>query len=134
MRIKGRVINGVDNVKGEAMVFESPFSFIGDMSPDLGTVTMSGHPLFGKSLKGKILVIPTGRGGTIAPYIAYHAKENHAAPKAILCNFADTITLECALTIDIPIMDQFPVDITGALSTGDKVEVNVNSGYVEVFN
>lgn len=132
MRINGKVLNS-GKVKGKALVFEVPFSFIGDLSPDSGAVTMSGHPLFGNSVKDKILVIPTSRGGTIAPYIAYYAKKNKVAPAAILCNIADTITLECALTIDIPIMDSFTEDITKALSTGDEVEVNTDKGYIEVF-
>lgn len=131
MRINGKTLNG-GNISGEAIVFDVPFSFIGDFNPDLGTVTMSGHPLFGKSVKDKILVIPTSRGGTIAPYIAYYAKKNNVSPAAILCNIADTITLECALTIDIPIMDKFTEDITKVLSTGDLVEINSDGGYIEV--
>lgn len=132
MRINGKVLNG-GNIKGQVVVFEVPFSFIGDFNPDSGTVTMSGHPLFGNSLKDKILVIPSSRGGTIAPYIAYYAKKNNVSPAAILCNIADTITLECALTIDIPIMDKFTEDITKVLSTGDQVEINTDRGYIEVF-
>lgn len=134
MQITGRVLDrGQGKVKGEAVVFEVPFSFIGDFDPASGKVSMSGHPLFGCSLKDKILVIPTSRGGTIAPYIAYYAKKNKVSPAAILCNIADTITLECALTADIPIMDNFAEDITKVLLTGDKLEINTDTGLVEVF-
>ncbi len=131
MRIKGRVLN-TGTVSGEAVVFDKGFSFIGDMDPATGTVTMTGSENHGRSLKDKILVIPTGRGGTIAPYIAYYAKKNAAAPLAILCNSADTITLECALVIDIPIMDQFPTDITKTARTGNRVSVNGREGFVEL--
>lgn len=132
MRIKGKSLNN-GKVRGKALVFDVPFSFIGDMCPDTGTVTMSGHPLFGESLKDKILVIPTSRGGTIAPFIAYHAQKNNVAPAAILCNIADTITLECALTIDIPIMDSFEEDITRLLVSGDELEIDTNNNCIEVF-
>jgi predicted aconitase with swiveling domain len=131
MKLVGKSLNK-GHVKGEAVVFEVPFSFIGDLNPDNGKVTMTGHPLFGTSLKDKILVFPTGRGGTIAPYIAYYAQKNHVAPRAILCNQADSITLECALTIDIPIMDNFSGDITRQVTTGGMIEVNGDEGFIEL--
>jgi predicted aconitase with swiveling domain len=130
-RITGKSLNR-GCVKGQAVVFEVPFSFIGDFDPNTGKVTMNGHPLFGTVLKDKILVIPTGKGGTIAPYIAYYAQKNGVAPIAILCNKADSITLECALTIDIPIMEGFSDDITRRVTTGSEIEVNGDEGFIEI--
>jgi len=130
MRLTGKSLNH-GCVEGQAAVFQTPFSFIGDLDPSNGKVTMIGNPLFGTSLKDKILVIPTGKGGTIAPFIAYYAKKNGVAPLAILCNKADSLTLECALTIDIPILDGFAEDITQKVANGGVIKVNGNEGYVE---
>ncbi|MGD8563783.1 MAG: DUF126 domain-containing protein, partial [Desulfarculaceae bacterium] len=66
MELKGRIINPGD-VSAEAVVLEDPFSFIGDFDPDTGRLNLHGHPLAGTLVAGKILVIPTGKGGTIAP-------------------------------------------------------------------
>lgn len=109
---------------GEAVVFQTPFSFIGDMSPETGEVTMAGSPLFGQCLKGKILVFPTGRGGTIAPFILYRAVKSGVGPAAILCDHADMLTLECALAAGIPIADGFEGGITAQIKTGDKIELD----------
>ena len=117
MKISGRALNG-GYAEGAAVVLDVPFSFIGDMNPSTGELTMPGHPLMGTSLKNKILVMPTGRGGTIAPYIAYSAQKNGNAPSAILCNKADFLTLESALTIDIPVMEGFSTDITKQITNG----------------
>ncbi|HHU02861.1 MAG TPA: DUF126 domain-containing protein [Christensenellaceae bacterium] len=119
---KGRVLNP-GRAKGEALVFNLPFSFIGDMSPKTGEITMVGHPNFGMSVKNKVLVFQTGRGGTIAPYMLYEAVKNNVGPCAILCDNADMLTLECALTVDIPIYDAFGEKITEALKNGDMVEL-----------
>jgi predicted aconitase with swiveling domain len=129
MKLKGRVING-GSVKAEAFVLSVPFSFIGDFDPATGKLTIEGHPLYGKSLANKVLVCPTGKGGTIAPFIAYQALKKGNAPAAILCEKADPLLCESAIAINIPILDSFdesPVDMikTGQLITINKDEVTV---------
>lgn len=125
MEIKGRVLNS-GPISGEVIAIDNMFSFIGDMDPKTGMVTMVNSPVFGQTLAGKVLVFRTGRGGTIAPYMLYEAHKNGVAPAAILCNEADLLTLECALTVNIPIMDRFDCDITELLKTGDNIISNVN--------
>jgi predicted aconitase with swiveling domain len=117
VKIKGRVING-GNASGEALVLDVPFSFIGDFDPDTGNITILNHPLFGKSLANKILVCPTGKGGTIAPFIAYQAKKKGNAPAAILCKKVEPILCESALAIDIPILDSLSADPVEHIKTG----------------
>jgi len=122
MRMKGRVING-GNASGEALVLDVPFSFIGDFDPDTGNITILNHPLFGKSLANKILVCPTGKGGTIAPFIAYQAKKKGNAPAAILCRKVEPILCESALAIDIPILDSLSEDPVEHIKTGQFISI-----------
>lgn len=117
MRMKGRIING-GNASGEALVLDVPFSFIGDFDPDTGNITILNHPLFGKSLANKILVCPTGKGGTIAPFIAYQAKKKGNAPAGILCKKVEPILCESALAMDIPILDSLSEDPVKHIKTG----------------
>jgi predicted aconitase with swiveling domain len=122
VKIKGRVING-GNASGEALVLDVPFSFIGDFDPDTGNITILNHPLFGKSLANKILVCPTGKGGTIAPFIAYQAKKKGNAPAAILCKKVEPILCESALAIDIPILDSLSEDPVLRIRTGQFISI-----------
>ncbi len=122
MKMKGRVING-GNASGEALVLDVPFSFIGDFDPETGNITILNHPLFGKSLANKILVCPTGKGGTIAPFIAYQAKKKGNAPAAILCKKVEPILCESALAIDIPILDSFSEDPVEHIKTGQFISI-----------
>jgi len=128
MILKGRVVNG-GNVSGEAVVLNIPFSFIGDFDLSSGCLSR-GHPMEGQSLAGKILVCPTGKGGTVAPYIAYEAMKANIAPVAILCQKADPILALCAITIDIPMMDRIEGDIIHQIVTGDRVQVLGDTGMV----
>lgn len=123
MRLKGRVING-GKVKAEAVVLDVPFSFIGDFDPDTGKLAIEGHPLCGESLANKILVCPTGKGGTIAPFIAYQAWQKGNAPAAILCEEAEPLLCESAIAIDIPILDCFDENPVETITTGQSVSIN----------
>lgn len=123
MRLKGRVING-GKVKAEAVVLDVPFSFIGDFDPDTGKLAIEGHSLCGESLANKILVCPTGKGGTIAPFIAYQAWQKGNAPAAILCEEAEPLLCESAIAIDIPILDCFDENPVETITTGQSVSIN----------
>ena len=123
MKLEGRAINP-QQVSGEALVLEVPFSFIGDFDPKSGRLTMAGHPLAGQSLAGKVLVFPLGRGGTVGPLMAYEAKANGQAPAAILCDQIDPLTCECALIMGIPILDLFSVSPARLIKTGDLVAID----------
>lgn len=122
MKTKGRVING-GNVSGQAVVLDVPFSFIGDFDPTTGNITILNHPLFGASIAGKVLVCPTGKGGTIAPFIAYEAMKKGKAPSAILCREADPILCESALAINIPILDSLDDAFFRLITTGQSVSI-----------
>jgi len=130
VKLKGRVINGGD-VKGEAFVLDVPFSFIGDFDPDTGKLTIQGHPLCGESLADKILVCPSGKGGTIAPFIAYQARQQGNAPAAILCEKAEPILCESAITINIPILDSFDENPVQRIKTGQFISINNDEVTVE---
>ena len=130
MKLKGRVING-GNASGEALVLDVPFSFIGDFDPDTGKITILNHPLFGKSLANKILVCPTGKGGTIAPFIAYQAMKKGNAPAAILCRKVEPILCESALAVDIPVLDCFLEDLLQVIKTGQSVRIENDLVFVD---
>lgn len=133
MQLNGRVLNK-GYAEGKAVVLDRAFSFIGDFDSATGELTIDGHPLFGVSIANCILVMPTGKGGTIAPFIAYEAKKNGKAPVAILCNQVEPLTAECAMTIDIPLMDAFVDDVTKVIKTGSFVKVNADTGVVEIVD
>ncbi len=132
LQIKGRVINGGE-ATGEAVVYKEPFSFVGDFDPDTGKLNIKDKLLKNKVLSGKILVCPTGKGGTMAPYIAYNSKKKGNAPAAILCTKIEPIIAEAAITIDIPLIDKFDQDPVECIKNGQNVEIKSN-GIVIVYN
>ena len=74
-QLKGRLISKGKG-EGEALVTSQPISFYGGVDPNTGIVLEKGHELQGQSVKGKILVLPTGKGSTVGSYTLYRMKKN----------------------------------------------------------
>jgi hypothetical protein len=130
MMLKGHIINK-GKAEGYAIVLNTPFSFIGDFDPTTGKLLMSEK--MGENIRGKVLVCPTGKGGTLGPYVAYDAMIRGTAPVAIACDKADPILALSAITIDIPMIDNFDKNLLKECCTDDYIKVNGDEGIVEII-
>ena len=101
MRLEGRKIYK-GTAEGEAIVTKDAISFYGGVDPDTGKVVEVGHELEGQSIKGKVLVFPTGKGSTVGSYTMYRMKKNNTAPVAIVNNMIDTIVAVGCIISEIP--------------------------------
>jgi hypothetical protein len=119
MELKGRII-----LKGkaqeEALATSQPISFYGGVDPNTGEIIEKGHELQGKSVKGKILVFPTGKGSTVGSYTLYRMKKNGTAPAGIINKECETVVAVGAIISEIPCVDK--IDIS-KIKTGDLVRI-----------
>lgn len=129
--IKGRkVIGGM--AKGEALVSPEPICFLGGIDVKTGRVTEVGHALEGKSITGKVLVFPTGKGSTGGSYLIYEATENGVGPVAIINQYVEQVTAIGCIMAEIPLVDQLEDNPIEAIKDGDIVEVNGDEGVITV--
>jgi len=128
MKWQGRSIYR-GQVAGEALVSSMGISFFGGVDPESGVVIERGHELEGRSIAGKILVFPTGKGSTVGSYTLYRLKQAGKAPLAIINSECETITAVGCIIAEIPCVDQVPL---GELKTGQQLEVDGEQGRVEV--
>lgn len=126
--MKGRKISG-GTAKGIALVSSAPISFFGGINPDTGIVVEKNHPLEGKSISGKILVFPNGKGSTVGSYTIYRLKKNGKAPLAIINKECETIIAVGTIISEIPCIDKINVS---KIKTGDNISVNADKGEVYV--
>ena len=118
-QLKGRLISKGKG-EGEALVTTQPISFYGGVDPNTGVVIEKGHELQGQSIKGKILVFPTGKGSTVGSYTLYRMKKNGTAPAGIVNRECETVVAVGVIISEIPCVDK--VDIS-KIKTGDKVHI-----------
>jgi predicted aconitase with swiveling domain len=75
-----------------------PINFLAVVNANTGTITDPLHELYGKSLKGSVLILPYATGSSVDAYAIYSLKEYGNAPSALVCSKADITTAsDCAL-------------------------------------
>lgn len=127
MELKGRKICS-GKAKGEVLFSPEGISFFGGVEPDTGVVVEKNHPLEGKSVKGKVLVFPQGKGSTVGSYTLYRMKKAGTAPAAIINRECETIVAVGVIISGIPCVDK--IDIS-QLKDGMTVEVDGEQGIVK---
>ena len=109
MELRGRrIFRG--KAQGKALVSGEPISFYGGVDPETGIIEEAGHPLEGKSVSGRVLVFPRGKGSTVGSYTLYRMKKTGRAPIAILNRECETIVAVGAIIAEIPCMDQIDIE------------------------
>ena len=131
MRIYGRRIYK-GSAEGEVIMTKEPITFLGGVDPNSGIVTERGHELFGKSISGKILVFPYGKGSTVGSYVIYQLKKNGKAPLGIINLKAEQIVATGAIISRIPMLDSLEKDPFEILKGGMKIKMNATEGYIDV--
>ena len=130
MRIRGKIASrGV--AEGELLVSQEEISFLGGVDPATGVVKEKGHPLEGISLKGKILLIPGGKGSTVGSYVLYEMKKRGTAPAGIFSVKGDETIVTGAIISEIPMLFS-PKGNLLQLQSGKKALLNAKEGYLEV--
>ena len=120
MELKGRIISK-GKAQEKALVTSQPISFYGGVDPNTGEIIEKGHELQGKSVKGKILVFPNGKGSTVGSYTLYRMKKNGAAPAGIINKDFETVVAVGAIISEIPCVDK--IDIS-QIKTGDLIRLD----------
>ena len=79
-----------------------------------------GHELEGRSISGKVLVFPGGKGSTVGSYTLYRLSQNGRAPVGIINSESEAIVAVGAIIAEIPAVDL--IDISN-MATGDLVSI-----------
>lgn len=119
MILEGRIIK-YGKVEGEVLISNQPIGFFGGIDPNNGVVIEKGHPLEGKSVNGKILIFPTGKGSTVGSYVLYRMKKNGVAPIAIINEECEPIVAVGAIISDVTCVDKINIK---EIKNGDKVRI-----------
>jgi predicted aconitase with swiveling domain len=120
MELKGRVISK-GKAQEKALKSSQPISFYGGVDPNTGEVIEKGHKIQGKSVAGKILVFPNGKGSTVGSYTLYRMKKNGVAPAGMINEECETVVAVGAIISEIPCVDK--IDIS-KIKMGDFVRIN----------
>jgi predicted aconitase with swiveling domain len=118
--LTGRIIRA-GQAQGVALVSPEPVGFFGLVDTETGVVIEKGHPLEGKSIAGRVLVFPTGKGSTVGSYSLYRLAKAGRAPAAIINLESEPIVAVGAIISEIPMLDKVDVE---QIHSGDVVMID----------
>jgi hypothetical protein len=124
-----RISEGI--AEGEVIVSKDDIMFY-LINPETGVVIEKGHDLEGKSIAGKILVFPGGKGSSVVQADGlYQLAMKQNAPKAMIIQNPDTVLVSSAIIMEVPMVDQLDETFYAELKDGCKVRVDAKSERVE---
>jgi uncharacterized protein len=120
-------------VEGEALVSPEGFSARYDLDRTTGVISRESHPLYGRSIAGKVLVCPVAKGGFATSWALLDLKSRGLAPVAMLFSWANPVMVQGAVLAGVALMDQLSPDATRVIQTGDRVRVDPKAARVQVW-
>ena len=120
--------------EGEALVTKNPINLFADVDPVTGKVISKATlpDLYGKSIAGKVLVFPTGKGGTWSVWWLAELAERGVGPKAMINVRSHPIFVHAAIVSKVPLVDRLDKNPLEIIETGDYVRVDAKQGIIEV--
>jgi predicted aconitase with swiveling domain len=118
---------------GTVLNLDEPVSFWGGVSPESGVIIEPGHPQFGRSVSGKILGMPHGRGSSSSSSVLAELLRIGAGPAGIILDEPDSILMIGVLVAQLLYGSVCPIVIgesppSGVEATieGDQLHVGPN--------
>jgi uncharacterized protein len=116
---------------GPALATNEAISFLGNVDPKTGMVVDPAHELFGRCIKGMVLIFPGGKGSTVGSYVIYQLKKRGLAPVAMINIRSEPIVAVGAIISGIPLVDRV-AEVILQIKNGTFVEVDADQGLVRI--
>jgi predicted aconitase with swiveling domain len=120
------------------MVTDQPISFWGGVDPKTGCINDPRHELIGKSISGKVLAFPFGKGSSTGSLIMLELARVDKAPAAIINVRTEPILATGPIVCkhfygkEIPIVSLDEKSFR-MLKTGQHAVVNATEGYIIIL-
>jgi predicted aconitase with swiveling domain len=86
--------------RGEVLNLDEPLSLWGGVDVGTGLIVEEGHPQHGESVRGRIVVMPHGRGSSSSSSVLTELLRTGLGPAAIVTRAPDSILAIGALVAD----------------------------------
>jgi hypothetical protein len=120
------------NVEGEAIVSTEAMCFY-LCDPETGEVIEKNHPLKGRSIANKILVLQSGKGSSVVQVDGfYQLSVKHNLPAGIIVRDIEPVLVSAAVVLETPMVDRLEEDPFEVIEDGDWVRIDTTNETVTV--
>lgn len=104
------------------------------VDPPTGNVFEKEHCLEGKSIAGKIMIFPSGKGSSVVQADGlFQLMKYHNQPKGLIVKNPETVLVSSAILFEIPMVDKVDPAFYEEVKEGDTVEIDADAGLVKVL-
>jgi len=118
--------------EGEALVSTDALCFA-MCEADTGCVLEQGHCLDGRSVAGKVLVMPTGKGSSVVQADGlYRLIMKGTAPVAVVIETPEPVLVSTIIAMEVPLVDEVDPAFYDEVEEGDHISVDAVAGRIVV--
>ena len=127
-----------DSTKGkvecaEALVSKDAICFY-LVEPETGIVKERNHDALGKTVVGKILIMPSGKGSSVVQLDGlYKLMMRDNAPAAIVVQEADTVLVAAVAAMEMPMVHRVDPEFFQEVQTGMKLSLDADNGTITIL-
>ena len=117
---------------GEALLSRDGICFY-LVDPSTGIILEKGHDAAGRSVSGKVLIFPTGKGSSVVQTDGlYHLQHNGQAPAAMIIRYPDTVLVAAAIIMAVPLVDEVDEEFYRLVENGHRIAVDADNQTVTI--
>ena len=104
------------------------------VEPETGVVKERNHDAFGKSVVGKVLIMPSGKGSSVVQLDGlYKLMMRKNGPAAIVVQEADTVLVAAAAAMEMPMVHRVDPEFFTDVESGMNIALDVEQGTITIL-
>lgn len=120
-------------VEAPALVLRDGFSPRYDLDRWNGVISRIGHSAEGESIRDRILIIPTSKGGVAGGWAFFDLVHKGIAPKALIFGKLNPVMVQGAVLARMTVTEGWDQDVLERIHTGDRVRVDPAARTIELL-
>ena len=104
------------------------------VEPETGVVKERNHDAFGKSVVGKVLIMPSGKGSSVVQLDGlYKLMMRNNGPAAIVVQEADTVLVAAAAAMEMPMVHRVDPEFFTDVESGMNIALDADQGTITIM-
>lgn len=121
-------------VEAPVLVMREGFSPRYDLDRLTGLISRIGHSAEGESIKGRILVIPTTKGGVAGGWAFFDLLHKDIAPAGLVFGKINPVMVQGAVLARMPVTEGWPENLLDVLRTGVRIRLDPQAKTITVLD